>query len=370
ALEQQVLEEVRDASLGRRLVARAGADPEAERDRAHRRQRLGHDPHASRKLGLLDALGERHARALRQGPPTPARRWTRPASTTPAAPALAVAAPAPAPLAVEALARAPVAAPAAAAHGRIARAELAQLGGRLALDRRVVRQPQADAPALRIHLDHGHLELVARLEHVLDRADPLAGLHVRDVEEPVGALGELDERAEGGGLDYLAPEPVADLGLLRHRLDPGDAGLDQAAARRVHAHGAVVLDVDLGLELLLEGADRLAALADEGADLVRVDLDRLDARGVRRELLARARYRRPHLLEDEEAPAARLLERVAQDLERDALDLDVHLEGGDPLAGPGDLEVHVPEVVLDPRDVGEDDVVVALLDQSQGDAGH
>src|SRR5581483_2928758 len=200
ALEQQVLEEVRDASLGRRLVARAGADPEAERDRAHRRQRLGHDPHASRKLGQLDALGERRGRALRQGPPTPARRWTRPASTTPAAPALAVAAPAPAPLAVEALARAPVAAPAAAAHGRIARAELAQLGGRLALDRRVVRQPQADAPALRIHLD---------------RADPLAGLHVRDVEEPVGALGELDERAEGGGLDYLAPEPVADLGLLR-----------------------------------------------------------------------------------------------------------------------------------------------------------
>ena len=62
-------------------------------------------------------------------------------------------------------------------------------------------------------------------------------------------------------------------------------------------------------------------------------------------------------------------ERVAQDLERDARDLDVHLQGGDALLGAGDLEVHVAEVVLDAGDVGEDDVVVALLDQAHRDAG-
>ena len=64
-----------------------------------------------------------------------------------------------------------------------------------------------------------------------------------------------------------------------------------------------------------------------------------------------------------------LRERVAQDLERDARDLDVHLQRGDALLGAGDLEVHVAEVVLDAGDVGEDDVVVALLDQAHGDAG-
>ena len=41
-----------------------------------------------------------------------------------------------------------------------------------------------------------------------------------------------------------------------------------------------------------------------------------------------------------------------------------------PCVGAGDLEVHVAEVVLDARDVGEDDVVVALLDQAHRDAGH
>ena len=70
------------------------------------------------------------------------------------------------------------------------------------------------------------------------------------------------------------------------------------------------------------------------------------------------------------APVLGLRERVAQDVERHARDLDVHLEGGDALLGAGDLEVHVAEVVLHAGDVGQDDVVVALLDQAHGDAGH
>ena len=65
-----------------------------------------------------------------------------------------------------------------------------------------------------------------------------------------------------------------------------------------------------------------------------------------------------------------LRERVAQDVERHARDLDVHLQGGDALGGAGDLEVHVAEVVLHARDVGEDDVVVALLDEAHRHTGH
>ena len=51
ALEQQVLEEVRDAGLGGGLVARARPDPEPERDRAHRGHRLGDDSNAGLELG-------------------------------------------------------------------------------------------------------------------------------------------------------------------------------------------------------------------------------------------------------------------------------------------------------------------------------
>ena len=75
-----------------------------------------------------------------------------------------------------------------------------------------------------------------------------------------------------------------------------------------------------------------------------------------------------HLAEDVHPALARLGERVAEDLERHARDLDVHLQGGDALLGAGDLEVHVAEVVLDAGDVGEDGVVVALLDEAHGHA--
>ena len=53
ALEQQVLDEVRDAGLGRPLVARADADEDADRDRAHRLDRLGDDAEAVGKRCLL-----------------------------------------------------------------------------------------------------------------------------------------------------------------------------------------------------------------------------------------------------------------------------------------------------------------------------
>ena len=46
ALEEHVLEEMRDARLRGRLVARAGPHPEAQRDRAHRGHRLGDHPNA------------------------------------------------------------------------------------------------------------------------------------------------------------------------------------------------------------------------------------------------------------------------------------------------------------------------------------
>src|SRR3989337_1620808 len=65
----------------------------------------------------------------------------------------------------------------------------------------------------------------------------------------------------------------------------------------------------------------------------------------------------------------RLLERVPHDLLRHSADLDVHLERGDPLPRTGDLEVHVAQVILCALDVGEDDVIVTLLDEAHRDSG-
>src|SRR5215217_764235 len=271
--------------------------------------------------------------------------------------------------AVQALAPAASAIPATPAGAAIAGADVRELRGRLARDRGIIGEAEADAAALAVDLDHGDVELLALLEDVVHGVDSLAWLDVRDVEQPVRSLGELDERPEGRGLHHLPLELVSDLGLLRHRLDAGDCSFHQSAAGRIDLNGAVVLDVDVGLELLRQPADRLAALADNRPDLVGVDLDLLDAGSELRELLARTRNGLLHLAEDEEPSLTSLLERVAQDVEGHPGDLDVHLQGGDSVFGAGDLEIHVAEVILDAGDVGEHDMVVALLDQPHGHAG-
>ena len=189
------------------------------------------------------------------------------------------------------------------------------------------------------------------------------------MQEPVGALLQLDEGAEVGRLHDLAGELVADLGVLGERVDRGDRRVAVLAGGGVDEDRPVLLDVDLDLVVGLERADRLAALADHHADVLGVDLDRRDPRRVAGELRARLPDRLEHPAEDRLARLACLLERPLHDLARDARDLDVHLERGDPLAGAGDLEVHVTEVVLGALDVGQDHVVVALLDEAHRDPG-
>jgi hypothetical protein len=141
-------------------------------------------------------------------------------------------------------------------------------------------------------------------------------------------------------------------GLLREGLDRRDRGLGLRAVDRIDEDRPVLFDVDLHLSRF-EGADGLAAFADDEPDLLGVDLDRRDPRRVLGELRSRFGDRLGHLVEDELAGALGLVESVPHDLLRDPGDLDVHLEGRDALARACDLEVHVTEVILGALDVGE-----------------
>src|SRR5690606_6580758 len=168
----------------------------------------------------------------------------------------------------------------------------------------------------------------------------------------------------------LALVDLADLDLGRNHLDPLARS---AAGRGVHGRDldrAVVLDVDRRAGLLGDRPNHGAALADHVANLLRIDLDRDDARRPVGHLLARLVEDLVHFPEDVEPPFPRLLECLGHDLARDALDLDVHLQRGHAVFGPGDLEIHVTEMVLVAEDVRQHDVVVAFLDQAHRNSGH
>ena len=59
----------------------------------------------------------------------------------------------------------------------------------------------------------------------------------------------------------------------------------------------------------------------------------------------------------------------AEHVDGQAAALHVHLDGGDALAGAGDLEVHVAAEVLDALDVGQELAAVLIAHHPDGDAG-
>ena len=190
------------------------------------------------------------------------------------------------------------------------------------------------------------------------------------MDEAVAVAHVVDEGTEIHGLHHLAVVDDADLGIGGNAADPLDGGFRRALVDGRHLDRAVVVDVDLGAGHLADLADHLAAGADHLADLVLVDGDHGDARGILADRLAGGRERRRHLAQDVQAAVARLRQCRLHDLLGDRGDLDVHLQGRDSFLGTGHLEVHVAQVVLVADDVGKNGETVVLLDQAHGDAGH
>src|SRR5690606_3344090 len=209
------------------------------------------------------------------------------------------------------------------------------------------RAPGEAHLAVRSDVGHHHGYLFTQVHHILDLLDADRRIlgKLRDKDEAIATRDQLDERAVRHDAHDLTGVDLAPLRLdLRRVLGQGEdlrlGLLDAITIRRGERGDALVLDVDLGVRLFLDLADHRAARADDLADLGRIDLDRHDLRRELRELGTRLRDRLHHLAEDELTAVMRLAQRLPHDLRRDALDLDIHLDGGDAVLGPGDLEVH------------------------------
>src|SRR5690606_15842455 len=158
---------------------------------------------------------------------------------------------------------------------------------------------QADATLL-VHFQHLDLHGVAFLELVGDLLDALVG-NLRDVHQAVLAGGDGDEGAEVHDLGDAALVNAARLDVRGDLLDAGLGGLGSGGVHRGDDDGAVILDVDLGAGFLGDGLDGGATLADHLADLVRMDLDGQQARGVLAQLGTRGADGLGHLAEDVQA---------------------------------------------------------------------
>ena len=135
-------------------------------------------------------------------------------------------------------------------------------------------------------------------------------------------------------------------------------------------NGTVVLDVDLGAGVGHDLLDDAAALADDLADALGVDVHGDHLGRVLADLGARLCDAGQHdLVEDLHARVIGDLESVLDDGHGEAVVLEVHLDGGDALLGTGDLEVHLAVEVLNALNVDKGGEIVAILDEAAGDTG-
>ena len=115
---------------------------------------------------------------------------------------------------------------------------------------------------------------------------------------------------------------------------------------------AVLLNVNLAVEVRAHLLNDLAALADDILDLVNGDHHAEHLGRVLGQLGARlGDDRLDDLVKDVQTALAALLEGFLDDVVGQAVDFNVHLDGGDAAAGAADLEVHVAVEVLNALNV-------------------
>jgi len=196
------------------------------------------------------------------------------------------------------------------------------------------------------------------------------------VYQAVAAGEDLDKGAEVLDGDDAAFVGLADLDLAGEAGDELLGAGHGGAGVGVDADSAVVIHVDLGAGFGTDALDGFAAGADQQADLILRDLHHLDLRGVLGDRAARGGQDLAHKVEDLRAGVGGTVDRVLEEGERQAGELEVQLEAGDALASAAKFEVHVAEVVLGADDVGEELVTqalgaggVVLGDEADADAG-
>ena len=192
--------------------------------------------------------------------------------------------------------------------------------------------------------------------------------NLRHMHQTIALAEEVHESPKVHQLHHFTGVDLAFFRLCHDRPDHVIGLLDVLSRRRGDLDDAFVVDVHLGTRQLDDLTDHFAARADHFADLVRGDLQGFDLRRIFREALRRGE-RLVHLTQDMQTAVLGLRQSLLHDLGRDARNLDVHLQRGDARRGASHLEIHVAEVILVAKNVGQHGpFAVIFQDQTHRDA--
>src|SRR5262249_34770227 len=131
----------------------------------------------------------------------------------------------------------------------------------------------------RIDVRHHDHQFIADLYFVFDALNAMIG-KLTDVYEAIFAGQKLYERTIRLNARHLAGIDTPDLGLFGHAEDGLSSAIRAWSVGSRDEDGAVFLDVDGDLILVLQAADGLSTRADNAANLLRIDFERLHAWGI------------------------------------------------------------------------------------------
>jgi hypothetical protein len=110
----------------------------------------------------------------------------------------------------------------------------------------------------------------------------LLGVHRKqfDRNKTLSTSDKLDQNTLAHDASDLAPILIANGNFVGQSLDHHESFLNDSTVRGAYENAAILLNIDRSTSGVRDLLDVCAARADQGADLLRVDLDRCDLRST------------------------------------------------------------------------------------------
>ena len=190
------------------------------------------------------------------------------------------------------------------------------------------------------------------------------------MHQTILARQDRDKGTEVNNASDFTRVDLTHLGLSSNSLNHLDGSVSRGRVLTKDLHGAVIIDVYRSAGFFRDLANRRTTLTDDVANLVLIYLQRGHAGRILRGNLTRRIQHRVHLPKNVQACFQSLLEGTLHDLFVDPFDLDVHLQRGHTFGSTRHLEVHIAEVILVAKNVGQHRKLVAFLYQTHGNTSH
>ena len=205
-----------------------------------------------------------------------------------------------------------------------------------------------------------HPDFITNLDDVFGLLDSEVG-QLTDVNQSILAWQEFNKSTEFLDGDDATAIDLANLRFGRHAFDGFAGNLHSFFRDGIDVDSSVVFDVDFATRFLDEAFDILATRSDQCTNLLGVDLEGDDARGVLAQFLARFGKSLGHLTQHKQTGHTGALDSFSHQFVGNAAKLQIQLKTSDTFFGTGQFAIHVAESIFPADDVGEERITGDLV---------